>query len=805
MSMAKWTSQLEKSHAKLAKSTSDLTTLRNKASKLCKAVKCGKKQKEQSIASVKKKILDQRSVHYLMQKGVFTEETRNVVCLLVKAGCSRNLVGEVILAVLKSAGITGVGSISRTSVSRFLHEGYFAAQIQLGYEMKKAESMTFSADGTSHRSINYNSRHVHLIAEDYTSPEGSSKQQVTRTFGIQSSKDGSSEEAIADWENTLKKIIDLYNNSPLGKRSGGLLKFFELLIKLAGMSTDHCAKEKKDAGLLETLKAWAVDQHLGEEKMLEMTLEEVRDYFKKAEEEMIRKAGGVNKWNKLSDIKKAERKAKMIEEAVAELGKEEFDNLSDEEKHIFRLFIWAGCGCHKDLNTIRGGYLAVAAWWIENGLEEERPVLLANRDNDPVVQERATALEKGDTLTPAQERAFHKSTCGAIKTAEIAGAIFNNKDDKRGHHDIFRYWWWEHVGVPFTFPDTSNNRFQSYCNAAAALILYGDEFKDFLESLRINKQNPTLNHMELNLWKALHCTSTKIIANPDILIGKDLDISESYKTATLDGEKWQNPAVVKKIFDLIPTLPHFHNLLIAFFKGAAQTWECFTSEFAPGGLIDEATAEERELAHMPATNDENEGLLGSFRRLMHYQPQLTLLSCNALIMFFRNNTQAFMETKFTEEDYQYIHKLGREANGEEKKRRNELTDFRDQRQAKKTARKEVQEQNAKATAERIAQLELVFDKEKVPGLKGTSLKDQLRLFKSAGAPNLKQGPMPTKVADIRKALVDAIDLHTNGAWKLIQDEESEGENINLSEEEEDEEDEEDEEEGWEDIEGYESE
>ena len=52
-----------------------------------------------------------------------------------------------------------------------------------------------------------------------------------------------------------------------------------------------------------------------------MTLEEICDYFKKAEEEMIRKAGGVNKWQKLSDIKKVERKAKMIEEAVAELCK----------------------------------------------------------------------------------------------------------------------------------------------------------------------------------------------------------------------------------------------------------------------------------------------------------------------------------------------------------------------------------------------------------------------------------------------------------------------------------------------------
>jgi len=59
MSMAKWTLQLEKSHAKLARSTSDLKTLCNKASKLRKAVKHSKEQREQAMASVKKKILDQ--------------------------------------------------------------------------------------------------------------------------------------------------------------------------------------------------------------------------------------------------------------------------------------------------------------------------------------------------------------------------------------------------------------------------------------------------------------------------------------------------------------------------------------------------------------------------------------------------------------------------------------------------------------------------------------------------------------------------------------------------------------------------
>ena len=33
-------------------------------------------------------------------------------------------------------------------------------------------------------------------------------------------------------------------------------------------------------------------------------------------------------------------------------------------------------------------------------------------DNDPVVQEHAAALEKGDTPTPAQERAFHSHHSG---------------------------------------------------------------------------------------------------------------------------------------------------------------------------------------------------------------------------------------------------------------------------------------------------------------------------------------------------------------------------------------------------------
>ena len=90
------------------------------------------------------------------------------------------------------------------------------------------------------------------------------------------------------------------------------------------------------------------------------------------------------------------------------------------------------------------------------------------------------------------------------------------------------------------------------------------------------------------------------------------------------------------------------------------------------------------MAWIPAVNDENEDALGSFWQLMSRQPQLTLLNHNALAMFYKNNTQAFMAAKFTEpEDYQYLRMLAHESQGEEKQRRKDIVEFRDIRQAKK--------------------------------------------------------------------------------------------------------------------------
>jgi len=321
--------------------------------------------------------------------------------------------------------------------------------------MQNTESMTFSADGTGHRSINYNSRHVNYKAEVYGS--GSlKKQQVTHFLGIQSSCDGTSEESVRDWQELLDGIVELYNRSPFGKRSGGLLRVVDILIAHAVFHTNHCAAEKKTACLIKNLKNDAINQVLGEEAMLDKSPLELEQSMRDAEKKMIRSAGGKAKWEALSDSAKAEKRATMLEGLVADLGKESFEMLSEEEKRILKLFIWAGCGCHKDLNTVRGGYAAIIQWWKEHP-DLEGPVLLPNCDNAPVIQERDIQIAQGDATTSAQECALAATNCGAIKAVQIAGAIFNHKDDKKGHHDKFCWWWFENVEIAFTFPDTSNN------------------------------------------------------------------------------------------------------------------------------------------------------------------------------------------------------------------------------------------------------------------------------------------------------------------------------------------------------------
>jgi hypothetical protein len=441
----------------------------------------------------------------------------------------------------------------------------------------------------------------------------------------------------------------MFQKSPLGKRSKNFDRVLDLMLKWMGMNTDHCSKAKKTSRLISEKKTDAVVQSLGENEVLEKSSEETDVVFEKFRIQMIDNAGGLETWNALEKHEQGIRIAVMIKEATKAVGENLFSDLSAEEQWELEFFIWVGCGCHKDSNSVLGGDTAMRAWWMKT--DTPGPILLANRDNAVVLN----SVESTSQTNEATDHALNVTSRGGVKAASIAGAIFNHKDDKKGQQDTFR-WWFKQSGIPINFPNTSSNRYGSNCAAAAVLIQYHNKFLQFLEFVRDRKDKRVFTNMELNLYNALRCKPTltelatlalyaqaithpymrqirepnsrttnmldlgplhlkveqhidKIISHPELL----MSANATYTTGAMDGKEWETPDAVAAILKMAPELPHLSNLVVEFFTGARGKWICFTSEFTPGGLIDEATDSQKDWAWMPPTNDLNEGILGVFR------------------------------------------------------------------------------------------------------------------------------------------------------------------------------------------------
>ena len=83
----------------------------------------------------------------------------------------------------------------------------------------------------------------------------------------------------------------------------------------------------------------------------------------------------------------------------------------------------------------------------------------------------------------------------------------------------------------------------------------------------------------------------KIINTPDLLVGSRV----SHTTGELHGHQWETPELFPTVKAMADRMPHLKQLVVVFFNGAKETWKRFTSEFTPGGIIDEAMLEEKEL------------------------------------------------------------------------------------------------------------------------------------------------------------------------------------------------------------------
>jgi hypothetical protein len=75
----------------------------------------------------------------------------------------------------------------------------------------------------------------------------------------------------------------------------------------------------------------------------------------KCGQQAVEKAGGLTKWDMMSDADRSRIYAESRTQLIRDIGQADFDVLSQEEKDDVNLFLWAACTMHKDMNTFFKG------------------------------------------------------------------------------------------------------------------------------------------------------------------------------------------------------------------------------------------------------------------------------------------------------------------------------------------------------------------------------------------------------------------------------------------------------------------
>jgi hypothetical protein len=161
-----------------------------------------------------------------------------------------------------------------------------------------------------------------------------------------------------------------------------------------------------------------------------------------------------------------------------------------------------------------------------------------------------------------------------------------------------------------------------------------------------------------NLHKNMKMYCQSMAENPDLLLGFE---DGDYVKAAFGGEPWDRPDVIYSVAKLAPQPPHLRGCVSAFFRGSLEVWERLTTEFGEDGQISKLTEGDKENIFINATNDDNEGLLGSTRLMSRFAPRLNVSKINAKLMYSRNNTEKFIAHRMSDPlSQKYLLRLQRE-------------------------------------------------------------------------------------------------------------------------------------------------
>ena len=490
-----------------------------------------------------------------------------------------------------------------------------------GPQLTLLEAWTASGDGTTRKGVN-------AVSHFATFPPTSSANEVDfadksfprrRFLGITREVNHKTSTQLENWTGLLEDISSIYNESPSGSKDP--IKTAEIGRKATGYSADHAADQLKLSKELCAYKLSCDYKLRGAEAMKLKSEGEIKGVMDEKLGDILLAVGDWEGWDARSKEEQEKLLKQLVDEVRIHFGKLAFAELPEFLRRIAGLWRWSGCCMHKDLNTFKGGAVALSAFWKEAGLEG--PVKLLSRRKEE--QEELTG-------TDATDHEPSNTSGGAAKLADLVGALLQNKDENKGCPEEFRVYCKDNFeGEIPPFPDTSNNRYQCYGDAATELICHSDLYVGFLDQhAKAKKRGAGLNHMEKNILKGLADPKTwtelavftlyseaiskpyaltvwgsynesknaldmgadhqKIIAhtdtlikNPDLLIGDHT----SYETGALYGTPW-NQAIIDYIHSIRDELPNLQQALLAFLHGARAKWVVFTKEFAPGSDTREA-------------------------------------------------------------------------------------------------------------------------------------------------------------------------------------------------------------------------
>ncbi|KAH8094870.1 hypothetical protein BXZ70DRAFT_1033469 [Cristinia sonorae] len=247
------------------------------------------------------------------QNGIIPDQARSMVMALVAGGIPESAVPRSLVTFAEYNNLEVIGCISARSVGRIVGEGGVAAQIQAAGILGNAEGITMSGDGTTHRHINYESRHATVVDKDTMKP-------ITITLGITSAIDHRSATQMQGLKDNLQDICDIRNGMPSVHTQGSTVTPTMIGAKIVASHSDHANDQKLWS---EMVRAWKVhcDRVLrGENAMESMSEDETLPMLCEEVNIEVSAVGGLSQWEALSQDERDERGIAAYRRVCAHFG-----------------------------------------------------------------------------------------------------------------------------------------------------------------------------------------------------------------------------------------------------------------------------------------------------------------------------------------------------------------------------------------------------------------------------------------------------------------------------------------------------